>query len=274
MTLDPPMWTLAVEAAFYAVLPVLGALALRTRRTRAAQAALPLALIAAGLLFNWRLAGAEIPSILLAKSLPAMLPYFALGMLAAVLVQGRSLPRGAAAALVAGGLALVAADGWLHASAVAGTDLALNLRIVRDLPAAAGFAALVAVAAARPPALLAWRPLAWCGAVSYGLYLWHVPVLLALRGHGLLPASPWLAALVALPVSLLLAWASWRAVERPAIAWARRTRVFGANRAGRAPAPAPAALPAPALSPGAARSARTARARTRSSVRAAPASRP
>ena len=35
MTLDPPMWTLAVEASFYALLPLLGWLALRAPATRA-----------------------------------------------------------------------------------------------------------------------------------------------------------------------------------------------------------------------------------------------
>ena len=61
---------------------------------------------------------------------------------------------------------------------------------VRDLPAAAGFALVIAaVAAGRGPVLrgLAWRPLAGAGIVSYGLYLWHLPVLLAVREAGLLP---------------------------------------------------------------------------------------
>jgi peptidoglycan/LPS O-acetylase OafA/YrhL len=60
--------------------------------------------------------------------------------------------------------------------------------------------------------------------VSYGFYLWHVPVLLWLRAHSLLPMNPPGAALVGGAVSLALALASWRLIERPAIAWARRTR--------------------------------------------------
>jgi len=63
------------------------------------------------------------------------------------------------------------------------------VRVVRDLPAAAGFAAIVAVASARPPRALAWRPLAWVGGVSYGLYRWHVPVLLALRADMTVPIA-------------------------------------------------------------------------------------
>ncbi len=91
LTLDPPMWTLAVEAAFYVVLPLLGWLALRSGPTRARQALVPCAAIAAGLVFNALLARQEIPGQTLAKSLPAMLPYFALGMLGAVLVDRRTL---------------------------------------------------------------------------------------------------------------------------------------------------------------------------------------
>lgn len=244
MTLDPPMWTLAVEASFYAVLPLLGWIALRAR-----PALVPLALIVLGLAFNAVLAQQAIPSLAWSKSLPAMLPYFGAGMLAAVLVHGRAVGGRTALALLAGGAALVLGDGLLHASAEAGTDLALRLRVVRDLPAAAGFAAIVAVAATRPARALAWRPLAWTGEVSYGLYLWHVPLLLWLRANGLLPLSPLGATLVALPLSLLVAWLSFRWVERPAIAWSRRVR------------------------PGVPRSAGTAPGRTRSSVPGAPASR-
>ncbi|HVP02287.1 MAG TPA: acyltransferase [Solirubrobacteraceae bacterium] len=238
LTLDPPMWTLAVEAAFYLVLPVLGWLALRGGPGRARLALVPCAAIAGGLLFNALVARQEIPAQALAKSLPAMLPYFALGMLAAVLADARTPSRRLAWALLAAGGALVLADGWLHAHAVAGGELALRLRIVRDLPAAAGFAAIVAVAATRPPRALAWAPLAWVGTISYGLYLWHVPVLLVLRADGLMPVSPLGAFAVALPVSLLLGWLSWRFVEAPAIAWSRRRRI--SRPALRTPRTAPA----------------------------------
>jgi peptidoglycan/LPS O-acetylase OafA/YrhL len=59
--------------------------------------------------------------------------------------------------------------------------------------------------------------------VSYGVYLWHMPVLIWLRLHGLFPAT----ALPALPLVLLptlaLGAASWWLVERPALRWAERT---------------------------------------------------
>src|SRR5436190_199252 len=56
MKLNPPTWTLVVEASFYLVLPAFGAVALRLGSRRWAQAVVPLALVAAGLGFNLWLA--------------------------------------------------------------------------------------------------------------------------------------------------------------------------------------------------------------------------
>ncbi|CAB4871730.1 unannotated protein [freshwater metagenome] len=229
MRLDPPMWTLGVEAAFYALLPLLGWAALRAGRTRGRQAIVPVLALALGMAFNVWLAQ-RAPSIILGKSLPAMLPYFAIGMLAAVLVYGRAPGRVASLLLGFGGLGLVVLDGWLHARAAPGSGLAQLLKSLRDTPAAIGCAGIVAVAVTRPPRALAARPLAVAGLVSYGLYLWHVPLLLWLRSMGLLPMHTWGATLVALPLSLLAAALSWLLVERAMISWSRRTTVLGANR--------------------------------------------
>lgn len=225
MTLDPPMWTLAIEVCFYALLPLVGWAALRAGRRRSVQAALVLVLLAEGLAWNWWIAGRgfDLP---FSKNLLAMLPYFAAGMLAAVLGHGREPGRrGRSLMLLAGAAAVLANAAWQSHAAHA-DPTAMAPRVLRDLIAAAGFAAIVAVASARGAqrGLLARRELAWLGTVSYGLYLWHVPVLLALRAEGMLPLSPLGAVAVALPASLLLATASWRLVERPAIAWARSRR--------------------------------------------------
>ena len=109
--------------------------------------------------------------------------------------------------------------------------------VVRDLPAALGFAAVVAAVAARPPAVLSCAPLRGLGTISYGLYLWHLPVLLWLRFEGLLPAR------LRRPVDRgrgaqrAVAIASWVLVERPVIEaagrwrpWTRRVPSFPAER--------------------------------------------
>jgi peptidoglycan/LPS O-acetylase OafA/YrhL len=53
---------------------------------------------------------------------------------------------------------------------------------------------------------LSTRPLVWIGTLSYSLYLWHVPVLWAFDRHD---------RAIALIVSFILAWLSYRYVERP-----------------------------------------------------------
>lgn len=59
--------------------------------------------------------------------------------------------------------------------------------------------------------LLSWKPLAALGLISYSLYLWHVPVL-DVVGNGSAGRQ-----VAAIAVSLLLACASYRYVERPFI---------------------------------------------------------
>ena len=209
MKLDPPMW-------------MLGALAMRVPRGRIV---VPLAVCVAGVLWNG-VARANALGMTWTKTFPAMAPYFACGMLAVVAARRyppRSVSRRVVTLALVVGVSLVAAD-----AAAQSVQAAYGSRVIpavlRDLPAAAGFAlALWALPAVRVlQRLLATRSIAAVGTVSFGLYLWHVPVLLWLRGNALLPLSPAGAVLVALPVSLLLAAVSWRLVERPAIAWARR----------------------------------------------------
>lgn len=227
LKLDPPMWTLTVEATFYAVLPLLGALAwaLRRRGGLAAQCVVPLLFLAGGVAWNWYIAGRGLPETV-SKILPAMAPYFAVGMLAAVAMErgdGPRVPR----LLAALGVLLVVADGVWHWHGATEGSTALELRIVRDLPAAVGFALILVVAARNAGTVplfrvLRTRPLVRVGVWSYGLYLWHVPVLVWLRARGLLPSDALLALLVAAPPSLALAALSWRYVEEPAISWSRR----------------------------------------------------
>ena len=227
--LDPPMWSLVVELSFYAVLPLAGRLLVRcARRGRmvgvcAALAGLGVAWSAAGALLAW-------PETAMA-TLPTFLPVFACGMAAAALAHRRSPARPLWWALLLVGVTSIAGDAWWHHQGTGMTG-----HVVRDLPAALGFAAVVAAMAAHPPAVLSRAPLRGLGTISYGLYLWHLPVLLWLRFEGLLPGgfvAPWLEVAV---LSALVALASWVLVERPAIEaagrwrpWTRRVPSFPAD---------------------------------------------
>src|SRR3954454_6072502 len=69
--------------------------------------------------------------------------------------------------------------------------------------------------------------LAFLGTISYGVYLYHVPVFLTLgKSYGLPADVPelltWLAAGCA--ITLALGWLGWRLVERPAMRFGRQSR--------------------------------------------------
>jgi peptidoglycan/LPS O-acetylase OafA/YrhL len=230
LKLNPPTWTLAVEATFYLALPLLGVLAVVGRRLGVIAA--PVLFFGIGLAYNYALSDQAGLSPIASKVLPAFAPYFALGMLAAVVAHGRTLSARWLWGLLTVGSLLVLSDAWWAADNATRGSHAQSLRIWRDTGAATGFAlVLLAVGAAHTaPRLLMSRPMAWVGERSYGIYLWHVPLLLVLRAHGLLPLSTVAGMAVVLPLTLAVAAASWRWIERPAQDWSRRVAARGSAR--------------------------------------------
>jgi peptidoglycan/LPS O-acetylase OafA/YrhL len=87
--------------------------------------------------------------------------------------------------------------------------------------------ALAAVLVVAPVALeqggpvarvLAWRPLVWLGAISYGVYLWHWPIFLALNGERT-GWSGWSLFAVRCAATVAVAAASWWLLEQPIRRW-------------------------------------------------------
>ncbi|QCU77108.1 acyltransferase [Citricoccus sp. SGAir0253] len=66
-------------------------------------------------------------------------------------------------------------------------------------------------------ALLSLRPVTWVGDISYSLYLWHWPLIVV--ATYLSDGLGWRTGLVAIVVSVLPAWLSYRFVEKPFQAW-------------------------------------------------------
>lgn len=236
MKLNPPMWSLAVEVSFYAILPLIGWLALRLPRRRGTLAIVPLALLVVGVIYNWTIAGQGL-SMTFSKTLAAMLPYFALGMLAALLAQGRTIEMGTKRLLVTAGVALVLVDAFAKAAAPAsGIDATMLFSIMRDLPSAVGFALIVGAFAIAPRSrVFGGRVLPALGIISYGFYLWHVPVLMVMRGYDVLPLDPFLGTALALLPSLALAALSWFVCERPVLRWTARRERRRTQEAGEEP---------------------------------------
>jgi peptidoglycan/LPS O-acetylase OafA/YrhL len=98
---------------------------------------------------------------------------------------------------------------------------------------AVGFGCLVAAAVLGPPEdrwarALSCRPLLWLGAISYSIYLWHEPILLALPGwEGLVRQAPGAFlpdTAIVVVVSILAGWLSYSLIERST---SQLGRVFG-----------------------------------------------
>jgi peptidoglycan/LPS O-acetylase OafA/YrhL len=237
---NPVTWTLCLEVAFYTLLPLLGYAAYRLGGGARRQALALGSLAVLGVVWNLAVYLADLGSVA-SRALPVYMPYFVLGMLLTLWLQRRSLDGerpslgpGATAALVAAGFTLVALNGLWHASAGDPRSDALIL-VFHDLPAGIGFAGVIAaVLIGRGPAVswLRIRQLVWVGIVSYGFYLWHVPLILFAKRLGVLPTGMFAAFALALPPALLLGAASWRFIERPLMM--RAARAPRARRASRA----------------------------------------
>jgi peptidoglycan/LPS O-acetylase OafA/YrhL len=218
--LNPPTWSLAVEVSFYALIPLFGWLIVRAvaRGGRRAAVAIAGMLMAIGLAFNFAAYQGEW-SQTVTTSLPSFLPVFACGIAAAALTFGRTIGRSGRITLVVAGSALVLWNGWWHHD---GTGM--WGKVLLDLPAGIGFALIVVALIQHSPKILAAGPLRWIGIVSYGFYLWHMPVLYVLRLQGWWSDSPAVSYLAVVAVSLALAALSWFGVERRVAAERRPAR--------------------------------------------------
>lgn len=233
-----PAWSLGVEAVFYLFLTGFGPLAylacgrLRTRRRRVALLAGGVLLLAAASeVYKWVAYGVERVSF---SDLPtywgpiAKLDTFAAGMLVAVAwvaSDGRSLIRGRAAGrLILLGTAIVTLAfllrfatgfGWVYFSSLCGLGFALALAasVLGPRSRSGKWAGAAGVLQA-------------LGVISYSLYLWHKPLLLAATRDrpivGQTTPGFVLTALAFVAASVVVAALSYWLIERPAMRLRRR----------------------------------------------------
>lgn len=159
--------------------------------------------------------------------LPGTLDEFAAGILLARFVRsswgGRLQSDGrryllpvALAAAVTTWVAL-----WFFWGRAAYWDSAIMVIFYRSLLALACVLVVLAACCIQGPRTMAvTAPMRYLGTISYGLYLWHLVVILKLRSvHGLSPAR---ALPAAIAITILLAAASWHVFERPILQWAKK----------------------------------------------------
>ena len=218
-TAPPPLdhlWSLAIEEQFYLIWPLLLwllILRLNGRRARITATLILAAMSALAMALEYSPGDPSLvyygtdthaSALLIGAALALSLPLATLASLPAAQVR-----RLDTAGVI--GLVLLA---WA-AGHFSGNDRAVYPAGL--ILAAAGAAGLVAAAASTGviAAMTGLAPLRWVGIRSYGIYLWHWPVIAlagAITGPG--PTSAWLWLLEA-GVTITLACTSWRFVETP-----------------------------------------------------------
>ncbi|WP_035462302.1 acyltransferase family protein [Alicyclobacillus macrosporangiidus] len=236
------LWSLAVEEQFYLVWPLLLGVGLRRLRR--------------GPLLSWTLGGAVVSAVAMALLFqpgtdPSRIYYgtdtraFALllGAALALVWPSEQLPRWRtrASRLAADGIGVVGLAAILvmfFTTDEYGTFLYRGGMVLLSLATVA-----VVAAAAHPDSrvgrALGWGPLRWLGVRSYGIYLWHYPVIALSTPQNTAGDIDWVRIVLQVWVSVGLAALSWRYVEQPILRMGKRQQSpalapggFGAPRRG------------------------------------------
>jgi peptidoglycan/LPS O-acetylase OafA/YrhL len=213
------LWSLAIEEQFYLVWPLLLLLFLRVLRGRRLRVALvTTALAAVSFVLLWGLAEPGFDNTRVYEGTDTRAGGLLIG--AALAMVWRPTPGAARVSQGArwvldgaGGLALVVIGVLVYGT----DDYSLSLYGGGLLLLSAATAVLVGVAvhpASRVGRALGIAPLRWVGERSYGIYLWHLPVI-AFMPAVVLSGQPVLRGGLQFALTLLIAAASWSLLEDP-----------------------------------------------------------
>jgi peptidoglycan/LPS O-acetylase OafA/YrhL len=195
------LWSLAMEEQFYLLWPLLLAPAAAARARPWMVAGLSVATaVSVAHRVSLELSGASDPRVMFGPDTRA--DALLIGCLLALATL--RIPRVDPLVAVFGGLVFIACLplGPQGSWTLLPVALASGAVIAWAVTAQATSSALLAVSS---------RPLRGLGRISYGVYLWHLPLALLLSPH----LTPWALAAATLAVSVGLAAASWRFVEQP-----------------------------------------------------------
>lgn len=193
-------WSLAIEEQFYLAWPLILLACRRWRPSRLLALTLGAAVVSAAVRYALVAGGAESTRTTYGTD-----------------VRAEALLLGCALAIVFVNWRLPEAPRWLVPAGLAGLSVStFAFSAVSLTVAALATTAVIAGIVGRTPTgrLLSSRVLVWFGQRSYGLYLWHVPVLV-LVGTAWPEGQWWERALVAYPIAAVLVVVSWRYVEQP-----------------------------------------------------------
>jgi peptidoglycan/LPS O-acetylase OafA/YrhL len=247
-SLSPQFWTIGVFVQLYCVLPLLfGGIRRITRVPEAAVALFTLAAVVAYLL-HWGLMATRYAWVVgpvshvlapdgwvLSHSVLAHLPHFLIGVLGGyAMLRLQAVSERTSSGVVSGceSAFWISALGVVALAAVPAADR-LQLPYARYwLPWMPGLLVVTIVTA--PFARVARRlleiaPLRWLGAISYGVYVYHVASMELVRKllQGVAfdsPAAKLQFAAVSLGVTVIVAAASYLLLERPLLRWAAPRR--------------------------------------------------
>ena len=221
----PASWSIGVEMLFYAAFPLV--LALATTLPRAV--VLTAAFAALGIAYTIMTSRLKLNPSFIVHGLVFNLPYFGFGLIAFQLFG--QTPQRHGRLLIAGGLALLVVA-WATAPVFTRPGAGVYKNVLYMFAWGAPFAVLSLGMALRPPAWLSNRCTQFLGKVSFGVYLAHPQVILALKHLGvydLILRAPGgsgvtfpLAVLVTAAFVVPLAWGLYVFVETPGIQLGRR----------------------------------------------------
>ncbi len=232
-SINGPTWTIGLEMQFYVFVLCATPWLARMWGLKSLVAAFAMAALFRYAVTLWLVPGqAAVPlQFIYTTQLPGVMEHFALGITLAIAMW--ETPRLLARRLTPTWF------NWILWTAMAALLFTLLMQllwtkhlvywtrtaVIVGFPAllALGCAALLGSAICYPtPQHRALQPLRYLGRISYGLYLWHMPVLLLVMAHAPQVQGSFLLAVVVL-CTFLLSAASWHTVELPLIRYVRRT---------------------------------------------------
>jgi peptidoglycan/LPS O-acetylase OafA/YrhL len=233
------LWSLSTEVMYYIALPVVGlaAAGVAARSGRRGHLGVLAGLVA--MTWCFRLLdglGALPEGFSWIRTLPAVGDWFVVGMLLALVATDETLRRPVAGVVRAAPwhlYAIAACVFWVLTTRSAGpydlTPPTPAQATVKHIGYAlvAGLVIAPSVLGARTVVsrVLSSAPLTYLGTISYGVFLWHLPIMFAVRsalGLDVFAYGFWITVVLTLIASIIVSALSWHLLESPIQAIARR----------------------------------------------------